>query len=73
MLGEIGPYIARFYAVKSRFLQLAEKCHNYAVQKAVRLLSSVVEQLTCNEQVIRSNRIGGSSYRCEPARSALKQ
>ena len=29
-------------------------------QKAVRLLSSVVEQLTCNEQVIRSNRIGGS-------------
>ena len=28
---------------------------------ALRLPSSVVEQLTCNEQVIRSIRMGGSS------------
>ncbi len=31
------------------------------ITPAVRLPSSVVEQLTCNEQVIRSIRMGGSS------------
>ena len=31
------------------------------ITPAVRLPSSVVEQLTCNEQVIRSIRTGGSS------------
>ena len=31
------------------------------IADAVRLPSSVVEQLTCNEQVIRSIRMGGSS------------
>ena len=34
---------------------------NVIITPAVRLPSSVVEQLTCNEQVIRSIRMGGSS------------
>ena len=34
---------------------------NAIIALAIRLPSSVVEQLTCNEQVIRSIRMGGSS------------
>jgi hypothetical protein len=34
---------------------------NAIIATALRLPSSVVEQLTCNEQVIRSIRMGGSS------------